>query len=111
MKLIKIYILIYFFSFSSSGDYSTKPPKNLKHIKNIYSSWSNIESFNRPIITWDYIYYIQRGVLSAFNYNDIKIKLYIYIYKESTWDYELFWYIRYHLRYNFYPKCFLSIWR
>ena len=71
MKLLKIYILIYFFSFSSSRDYSTKPPKNLKHIKNIYSSWSNIESFNRPIITWDYIYYIQRGVLSAFNYNDI----------------------------------------
>ena len=58
MKLLKIYILIYFISFSSSRDYSTKPPKNLKHIKNIYSSWSNIESFNRPVITWDYIYYI-----------------------------------------------------
>ena len=43
----------------------------MKHIKNIYTSWSRIRDLNKPIITFDYIYYNEGNTLKAFNYNKI----------------------------------------
>ena len=72
MKSFSIYLLFCFFILNSCyRKIRIKPPKNLKHIKNIYSSWSRIGIHNKPVITWDYIYYNEGNVLKAFNYNKV----------------------------------------
>ena len=59
-----------------SNSYETAPPKNLKNIKNIYTSSFNINLL-KPVITHSNVYYIADRILQAFNYAklDKKFKL------------------------------------
>ena len=71
-KIFNIYLLFCFYVLINSyREYQTKPPTNLKRIETIYSSWSSIGIHNKPIITWEYIYYNQGNTLKAFNYQKV----------------------------------------
>ena len=68
------YIFLYFY-FSCLKvicyrKYRVKKPVNLKNIYKIYNSWFTIGN-NRPIMTWDHIFFIKNNVLNAFNYKNI----------------------------------------
>ena len=79
MKVIN-YIFL-FFCFSDITvicfQYRFKNPVNLKNIHILYSSSFSI-GLNRPIMTWDHIFFIKDNVLNAFNFK--KIFLFASIY-------------------------------
>ena len=80
MKNINIIFLYLYFSCLSVKcfrEYRVKKPVNLKNIYKIYNSWFSIGN-NRPIMTWDHIFFIKDNVLNAFNYKKIIFSASIY---------------------------------
>ena len=74
MKSPKVYCILYFYLIIVNVQSYRKPrteiPMNLKHIYVIYNSWFTI-GYDRPTISFEYVYFVQGNVLKAFNYKKL----------------------------------------
>jgi len=73
MKALNYIFLLFYFTIAlvkCFREYQVRQPVNLRNIYEIYNSWFSI-GLNKPIMTWDHIFYIKGNVLNAFNFKKL----------------------------------------
>lgn len=67
---ISIYIIITQFHICVNLEDKWQPPNDLRKIEKIYESYFGV-SYDQPVITYSYVYYISDGLPKGFNYKDL----------------------------------------